>query len=475
MVELPGRSTFESDDRAGPDDEEGWGSPVLPPEYGSLRAVQPPTDKDGADQAKTADRGDGSGEQRWAVTSLLRRIQGDGATGGLSRVLGGGRTGDASSAPGPSRLSRALHGGSGGNDRPGDPAPSRLSRALGVGPTADAQTGAPGPSLLSRALGGGFSEEDEGADSGPSLLSRTLHGEPPADDDPVGPDPGSPSMLAQSLEANRADDESPSRLSRVLPGDQAAADGDGETGARPALSFASLAASVANRRSPLDARRASAPDEDTPDGDTGRPGPADTTAMTRIEPDDVRPTAGFGRPAPGLMPGLDAAVPLFPPEAPVTVPAGPPVVAPDGPVVDPIDEALPVTALPPGRIRRRARRPMRIRSRATIRHIDVLTVLRVSLMFWLVILVAFVVASVLLWVSADAFGVLPSIEKSARTLFSLKTFKLHVSTVAFYTGGVGVVLAIAGTIANVLFALMYNLIADVVGGVRVELESLQTE
>jgi hypothetical protein len=86
-----------------------------------------------------------------------------------------------------------------------------------------------------------------------------------------------------------------------------------------------------------------------------------------------------------------------------------------------------------------------------------------------------VTASVFLWSFADAFGTLPSIEKSVRTLFSLKTFKLHPTTVAFYTGLAGMVLSIAGTIANVICALIYNLIADVVGGVRVELESFSRD
>ena len=121
------------------------------------------------------------------------------------------------------------------------------------------------------------------------------------------------------------------------------------------------------------------------------------------------------------------------------------------------------------------RRPGRRRSRATIRHIDVLTVLRVSLIFYLVVLIVFVVASLFLWLAADTFGSLPSIEKSVRTLFSLKSFTLHPGAVAFYTGASGVVLAVAGTLWNVLLAFMYNLIADVVGGVRVELESFTKE
>jgi hypothetical protein len=123
-------------------------------------------------------------------------------------------------------------------------------------------------------------------------------------------------------------------------------------------------------------------------------------------------------------------------------------------------------------LRRRRARRVRIRARATVRHVSVWTVFKVSFVFYLVVLAAFVVASVFLWEAASAFGTLPSIEKSVKTLFSLKTFKVHVGTVATYTAGIGLVIAVAGTLANTLLALTYNLIADTIGGVRVDLESV---
>lgn len=107
----------------------------------------------------------------------------------------------------------------------------------------------------------------------------------------------------------------------------------------------------------------------------------------------------------------------------------------------------------------------------TVRHLDIRTVARVSVLFYLVILAVIVVASVLLWITADVFGTLPSIDKSIRTLFSLKSYTLHPGAVALYTAAFGLVVAVAGTIANVVMAVIYNLIADTVGGIRVDLES----
>jgi Transmembrane domain of unknown function (DUF3566) len=126
----------------------------------------------------------------------------------------------------------------------------------------------------------------------------------------------------------------------------------------------------------------------------------------------------------------------------------------------------------PARRLRPKRGVERIRSRVTIRHVDVWTVARVSLVFYFLVAIAVVVASVLLWYAANAFGSLASIEKSVRTLFDLKTFTLHAGRVAEYTGAGGLVLALVGTLVNVLAALTYNLICDIVGGFRIEVESL---
>jgi hypothetical protein len=119
----------------------------------------------------------------------------------------------------------------------------------------------------------------------------------------------------------------------------------------------------------------------------------------------------------------------------------------------------------PGRRERRARGRW-AQSRRAVRHLDVWTVAKVSLIFYLLVLVAVVAASVLLWYVADAFGSVDSIEKSIRTLFDLSKFTLHPSSVAVYTALGGAALAVCGTVANILAALTYNLISDLVGGIR---------
>ncbi len=94
------------------------------------------------------------------------------------------------------------------------------------------------------------------------------------------------------------------------------------------------------------------------------------------------------------------------------------------------------------------------------------TVFKVSALFYFLVVFALVVAGVILWNIASAFGVIVSIQKSVRTLFDLKTYVLHPGPVLLYGAGGGIVVAIAGILVNTLAALFYNLISDVIGGVQ---------
>jgi hypothetical protein len=125
----------------------------------------------------------------------------------------------------------------------------------------------------------------------------------------------------------------------------------------------------------------------------------------------------------------------------------------------------------PVRGSRRPRQKVRvvrgIRSKRLVRRIDVWTVFKVSLVFYLLALVALVVAGVIVWDVASAFGFIHSIEKSIRTLFSLKTFTLHPASTLKYGTAIGGLLCLVGVVINTLVAVTYNLISDLVGGIQV--------
>jgi len=107
------------------------------------------------------------------------------------------------------------------------------------------------------------------------------------------------------------------------------------------------------------------------------------------------------------------------------------------------------------------------RSRRIVRRVDTWTVAKVSMMFYLCALLVIVIAGIILWNLASAFGIIHSIDRSIRSLFAYQSFTLHAGAVLEYTVAAGFLLAIVGTIINTLAATVYNLISDVIGGVQV--------
>lgn len=107
------------------------------------------------------------------------------------------------------------------------------------------------------------------------------------------------------------------------------------------------------------------------------------------------------------------------------------------------------------------------RVRRVIRRIDPWTVLRFSVLFYISMLVVVLVAGTLLWVAASSVGVIDNVEKFIRELFALESFRI--SGVKLFTSSTvgGLVLVLLGTGINVLMAVVYNLTADIVGGVEV--------
>jgi hypothetical protein len=106
------------------------------------------------------------------------------------------------------------------------------------------------------------------------------------------------------------------------------------------------------------------------------------------------------------------------------------------------------------------------RTRRVVRKIDVWTVFKMSLLFYLCIFLVLLIAGIVLWNIADAFNVIHSVEKFIRSLFDLSKFTFHPEVVLQSAALGGLILVLMGTGANVLIAVLYNLISDVVGGVQ---------
>lgn len=148
-------------------------------------------------------------------------------------------------------------------------------------------------------------------------------------------------------------------------------------------------------------------------------------------------------------------------------PSGPPVVA------DPSSDAgRPPSGPPAGRDRsRRARRraaALRVRRvKRVVRRVNAWSVLKISLLFNLCLYVVVMVAGVLLWSAGRSTGAIESVEGFVESLFSYETFRFEADMIfrASMLGGAVVALFLTGL--SVLGALLFNLISDLVGGIRV--------
>jgi hypothetical protein len=93
--------------------------------------------------------------------------------------------------------------------------------------------------------------------------------------------------------------------------------------------------------------------------------------------------------------------------------------------------------------------------------------LKLSFLFYLCVLLVVLIAGIVLWNIATAVGAVTSIEKFIKSLFDLNSFTLHPGVILEASAAGGIILVILATGINVLAALLYNLISDVVGGVQV--------
>ena len=101
-----------------------------------------------------------------------------------------------------------------------------------------------------------------------------------------------------------------------------------------------------------------------------------------------------------------------------------------------------------------------------VRHIEPWSVLKFSLLLYFSLFLIILSAGVLLWLAASATDVVSGIEDFIEELFGFETFAFEPGKILTASILGGVILVIAGTAANVIFAVLFNLISDVVGGLR---------
>ena len=105
--------------------------------------------------------------------------------------------------------------------------------------------------------------------------------------------------------------------------------------------------------------------------------------------------------------------------------------------------------------------------RRLVRHVEPWSVLKISLIFYFCIWIILLVAGAILWRVADSSGMIDNIEKFVKEIFALKSFSFDATRIfRIYAVG-GLVTVVAATGFTVLLSVLFNLISDLTGGVRV--------
>jgi len=120
--------------------------------------------------------------------------------------------------------------------------------------------------------------------------------------------------------------------------------------------------------------------------------------------------------------------------------------------------------------RRRAAVPRQIYERRyvqTIRSLDLWSVLKVSICFYVSALIVLLVSGIMLWWIASAAGVINNVENFIGELVSNKDFRLLSWQVLRAATLIGLVVVCILTVLTVLAAAFYNLFSELLGGVEV--------
>ena len=143
-------------------------------------------------------------------------------------------------------------------------------------------------------------------------------------------------------------------------------------------------------------------------------------------------------------------------------------------LIEPAEPKAPVLRLSHDVLPRRPLRRQRVRKvTRVVRHIDPWSAFKMGVVFSLAAYVVGLTAGVLLWRVADSTGTLGNVERWF-TQFGWEKFELKGDEVFAAARTLGLFLSIAMTGLVVLLATLFNLVSDVVGGLRISVLEEET-
>lgn len=106
------------------------------------------------------------------------------------------------------------------------------------------------------------------------------------------------------------------------------------------------------------------------------------------------------------------------------------------------------------------------RARLVLRKIDPWSVLKFSLLFYFCLLLIILLGSAIIFAILKSFGVIANIEKLVRELGDGSEFAVSGGAIFRWLFLFGLLGAVVASAVTVFLAFLYNLIADVVGGIE---------
>jgi hypothetical protein len=116
----------------------------------------------------------------------------------------------------------------------------------------------------------------------------------------------------------------------------------------------------------------------------------------------------------------------------------------------------------------------RTRLRYTLNKVDLWSVLKLSLCFYLCGLVVTLVAMIALWIIADAFGIVGNIENFIGDLLSSDDFTFLSGEMLRGVALVGLVVVALQIVITVIAGAFYNLFSELFGGLEVTVTEEET-
>jgi len=148
-------------------------------------------------------------------------------------------------------------------------------------------------------------------------------------------------------------------------------------------------------------------------------------------------------------------------------------------VLETVPQQAPRARAPKRERRQAATGPRRVvyerRYRQTVRSVDIWSVLKISLCFYLCALIVVLCTGMILWWIASAVGAVHNVENFVGQLLSDKHFHFLSWEVLRGATIVGLVLVCVLVVITVLAAAFYNLFSEIFGGVELTITEDETE